>query len=153
MNKAADKGYDIEMPSKAKQEFQAECNVNTIVELFMKGAPLPVQVHEGQFVDVSELGDYKTALETVMEAEQVFKTLPMAVKKRCENSVAGFLDFVNDPENKDEMIELGLLEPPADDPDGTKAFTRMADKRDAAKAKEAEVKAKKTEDPKKTKSE
>jgi len=100
------------MPRRTKQEFKGECDVNRIVDLFRKGAPLPVQIHQGQFADVSELGDYKTALDTVMEAEAVFKTLPMAVKERCDNSVAGFLDFVNDPDNAEDLIELGLVAKP-----------------------------------------
>ena len=59
----------------AKQEFKDECDVNTIVDMYKKGAPLPVQVQPGQFIDVSELGDYKTAVEQVMEAEKVWNTV------------------------------------------------------------------------------
>jgi len=109
--------YEAGMPSRTKQEFRDECDVNRIVASFKRGAPLPVQIHEGQFVDVSELGDYKTALETIMEAERVFNTLPMVVKDRVDNSPAGFLDFVNDPENADELVDLGLVPAPERPPE------------------------------------
>ncbi len=104
--------YEVGMPSRTKQEFKDECDVNLIVDAFTRGAPLPVQIHQGQFVDVSELGDYKTAVDTLMAADDVFAKLPGAVKDAVGNSPAGFLDFVNDPENADEMVQLGLVAPP-----------------------------------------
>ncbi len=99
-------------PQKAKQEFKEECDVNTIVDMYKRGAPLPVQIRPGQFADVSDLGDYKTALETVMEAEEVWNTLPLAVKEAAGGTAAGFVDFVNDPANADQLIELGLVPGP-----------------------------------------
>lgn len=105
-------GYEPGMPSKTKQEFKQECNINHIVELYKKGAPLPLQITAGQFSDVSELGDYKTALDTVMEAERVFKTLPLVIKQAVNNTAAGFIDYVNDPSNKDQLVDWGLIAGP-----------------------------------------
>lgn len=102
--------YDGEQhPSMAKQEFKSECDVNKIVQLYRQGSPMPVQVRSGQFADVSEMPDYKTAVETVMEAEEIFGKMSMDVKNACGNTVAGFLDWVQDPDNKDQLIELGLM--------------------------------------------
>jgi len=95
-----------------KQEFKKECNINVIVALFKRGAPLPIQIEAGQFVDVSELGDYKTALEQVMEAEVVWNTLPLIVKDGVGGDVAGFLDYVNDPQNAEQLVEWGLVAGP-----------------------------------------
>ena len=94
-----------------KQEFKDECNVNVIVEAYKKGAPLGVTIHDGQFADVSELGDYKTAVDTVLEAEAIFKKLPMTIKSVVKDP-AGFVDFVNDPENKDQLVKWGLVPGP-----------------------------------------
>lgn len=127
-------GYEEGMPSKTKQEFKDECDVNTIVDMYVRGAPLPVQITKGQFVDVSELGDYKTAIDTVMQAEEVFNKMPKAIKEAVGNSVAGFLDFVNDPENEDQLVELGLVaaEEPAED--DVAKFARLTEAKEAAAA-------------------
>lgn len=112
-------------PSMAKQEFKGECDVNKIVQLYRQGSPMPVQVRSGQFADVSDMPDYKTAVETVMEAKAIFRQLPMDVKRACGNTVAGFLDFVNDPANAQELVELGLMPaetaPPEAAPAGVEA--------------------------------
>ncbi len=128
--------YEEGMPSKTKQEFKDESDVNVIVDMYTRGAPLPVQITPGQFLDVSELGDYRTALDTIMEAEEVFKKMPKAVKDAVGNSVAGFLDFVNDPENTDQLVDLGLI--PKDElaEDDVAKFARLAAAREAAAAEE-----------------
>ena len=105
-------GYEPGMPSRAKQEFKGESDVNNIVAMYKKGSPLPLQIRQGQFADVTQLGDYKTAVDALLEAEQVWATLPQTVKTAAGGTVASFLDFVNDPANADQLIELGLVAGP-----------------------------------------
>jgi hypothetical protein len=38
----------------------------------------------------------------------MFMSLPAKIRSRFQNDPGAFLDFVQNPENRDEMIELGL---------------------------------------------
>lgn len=100
-------------PSRTKQAFKDECDVNKIMQRFKKVMDVEYldKFHGyvgGQFGDFSEVGDYRSAIEQVRSAEAVFEALPAIVRKRFGNDPAEFLDFVGDPKNVDEMVSLGL---------------------------------------------
>lgn len=100
-------------PSRTKQEFKEECDVNMIVKRFKKLHGVDLMTHlnsasGGQFGDFSGVVDYQTALERVRRADQAFNALPSALRKRFENDPGQFLDFCMNPKNKEEMKALGL---------------------------------------------
>lgn len=101
------------LPSRTKQSFKAECDVNVIMKRFKKTAGVDFLNRyqgylTGEFGDFSEVVDYRTALEQVARAESVFGALPAALRSRFENDPAQFLDFVQDPANANELVSLGL---------------------------------------------
>jgi len=86
------------------------CDINNIVRRFVrdgfishlsKGVPV--------FADVSEVGDYRSALEQVRAAQEYFAGLPAKVRSRFRNDVAVFLDEAGQL-TRDELRELGLAE-------------------------------------------
>lgn len=98
---------------------QDSVDVNKIVARYEKTGVLPVEGREAFYADVSNMGDYRTALEQVRMADEAFMQLPAALRARFDNDAAAFLDFTSDPANRAEMAELGLIEPlesPADVP-------------------------------------
>lgn len=103
-------GIDCGTEGGAKQSFKEECDINTIVAQYAKtGLLTPVVQRPPEFVDVSEVGDYRTALEHVRIADDMFMQLGSAIRGEFENDPAIFLDFCTDPQNEDRMRELGLL--------------------------------------------
>lgn len=96
--------------SKARQSEADACNINMIMARYEKTGVLPVDGRESYFADVSQMGDYRTALHHVQESERYFMSLPAELRLRFENDTAAFLDFVSDPENRGELVELGLIE-------------------------------------------
>ncbi len=99
----------------AKQSFKDECDVNSILARYAKtGLLTPVVSRPGIFVDVSEVGDYRTAIENVRSAEALFMEIPSGIRAEFDNDPAKFLDFCTDPASEDRMRELGLL-PPLDE--------------------------------------
>jgi len=56
--------------------------------------------------------DYHEALNIVADAESMFEELPSTIRAQFENDPHKFLEFVQDPNNLDEMRELGLAKPP-----------------------------------------
>lgn len=94
----------------ARQSEAAECDINRIVSQFTKTGLLPQGYAEGVFADVSEIGDYRSAVERVRAAEVEFMKLPPAVRLRFENDPLQFVAFAVDPKNLREMQDLGLVE-------------------------------------------
>lgn len=74
----------------------------------------------GEFVDLSELTDYSSAMRAVKAAETAFYSLPAEARKVFGNDVAKWLDSVqaaeSDPEAADLLVKAGLREAPRVDP-------------------------------------
>lgn len=95
--------------SRTKQSFKAECDVNRIVARHrLTGQLTHVTTRLPQFLDMSSIPDYQTALNLVLDAQAGFMQLPAVLRKRFGNNPAALLDFVRDPANADELVALGL---------------------------------------------
>lgn len=104
--------YFKEGSSKTKQSFKNECDINLIVNKFKATGVITHQNNQpAQYGYAPEI-DFREALQTVMEAEESFGKLPAAVRQRFMNDPAELIDFLGDPENRDEAVELGLMEAP-----------------------------------------
>lgn len=98
-------------PSRTKQSFKAECDINNILKKFRDtGVVTHVRKSAGLFADFSGLTDYQTALNAVLSADAAFKELPASVRDRFGNNPTAFLRFVEDDKNEDELISMGLAE-------------------------------------------
>jgi len=101
-------------PGPAEQSLKDECDVNKIVEKYMRSGVLPSNVRTSQgYMDVSGIGDYEQALTTVQRAEDSFMALPAALRARFHNDPSQFLNAMQDPtpELKSLLIKLGLAAP------------------------------------------
>lgn len=97
---------------RCKKEFAEECNINVIMKRFEKTGVLDhVAKHQGQYGDFTEAVDYHTALNMLHSANDMFMSLPAQLRAQFNNDPGEFLAFANDPENEEEMRELGLLPP------------------------------------------
>lgn len=102
-------------PSKTKQSMLAECDVNRIIKQFSTTGQInhiSAKAAMGAYMDLPGELDFQFALNTVIEGERAFATLPAKVRDRFANSPAAFLEFLGDPKNKDEAIALGLIKRP-----------------------------------------
>lgn len=96
---------------KTDQSFKDDCNVNFIVSRFMKTGQIShLAKRQGHYSDMSYApSDLLEAYKVVKDAEEAFASLPAAVRKRFENNPSEILQFLEDPKNRDEAIELGLI--------------------------------------------
>ncbi|AXL14689.1 internal scaffolding protein [Microviridae sp.] len=100
-------------PSKAKQAFKDECNINNIMNKYQETGLIDhMNSFKAQQGDFSEVLDYQSVMNQVIDARESFLDLPSTIRKEFDNDPTKFLDFVNDPSNKDKMIELGLAKAP-----------------------------------------
>lgn len=96
--------------SRTKQSFKKECDINEILRQFRRtGLISHVERQQGFYGDFIGATTYHDALNLIHDAQDMFMTVPAHIRAKFENDPAKFLDFVHDPDNIDEMRELGLL--------------------------------------------
>lgn len=101
--------------SRTKQAFKEECDINRILSSYMRTGIVQGAATPPTYGDLSPI-DYQSALNLIIEAEEAFDSLPSALRKRFDNDPSEYLSFASNPDNRDEMIKLGLLDAPAPDP-------------------------------------
>lgn len=98
--------------SLTKQSAKDECDINLIVRRYDNtGVITHVSNVQAQFGE-SPMTDLQTALNQVIAAEEAFAQLPAAVRKKFDNNAVAFVDFVDNPDNADKLIEMGLAPKP-----------------------------------------
>lgn len=107
-------GVIYKPPSRTKQSFAAECDINNILKQFGKTGQLThisSRAAQGVYRDLPDDVDFQTSLSIVQQGEAAFATLPSRVRNRFHNSPEEFLAFLADPANREEAIKLGLVIP------------------------------------------
>lgn len=100
--------------SRTKQSFQDECNINKIMLKYqMTGAISHVNNHGEQY-GFATSDDFLTSQNIVIKAQAMFDDLPSSIRSRFSGNPEEFLEFVQNPENAEEMAQLGLTNPPAE---------------------------------------
>lgn len=95
--------------SMTEQQFKDECDINNIVNRPNFGInPMRKPDRQFEFGDFAGEVDFQTAQNIVASACSQFELLPSGLRDRFENSPSKFMEFVNDPKNIDEGIELGI---------------------------------------------
>lgn len=104
-------------PTMTQQEFKDECDVNQIVDAYVRTGILPrVNPQQARYGYAPAL-DFREALELVRQQDSLFSELPAEVRARFQNDTEELLAFIENPENRGEAVELGLLNPAEEVPD------------------------------------
>lgn len=91
-----------------RQEFEPECEINNIMAKYQRtGVITHINKFAGMYGDFDSV-DFQTALQTIKDGEEMFSELPSSVRKYFDNDPAAFMEFVNDPDNIDKLVDLGL---------------------------------------------
>lgn len=93
-------------------------DINILVRRFgldKAGIP-PAVLDPSYFGDFTDTPDLRSALEQLRTAQAHFDALPPGLRARFRNSPADLWDFVNDPDNVDEAVRLGLFRRPEEPP-------------------------------------
>ena len=104
---------------RTEQSHKGEVDVNQIMEKYVRTGTLEHRnEYVGQYGDVTGI-DFQTAMNIVVDAQNMFNDLPSSVRNKFQNDPARFLDFVQDAQNREELIEMGLATPDQTDGDPT----------------------------------
>lgn len=122
-NTGVREGWKSSVPSMTQQQFKDEADINYIVSMYDSSGVMPTFHGDGQpaqpvFGDFASLPDNAQEMyNRMIEAKNNFDSLPLEVRKRFNYDPAAFLDFVDNPENLDELVAMGLATKTAIEPD------------------------------------
>ncbi len=97
--------------SLTKQSESASCDINKIMSKYLKTGLISHGVQYAGEYGFADSVDFHSAMNTVRKAEQMFADLPAQARERFGNDPGSFLDFCGDEDNREEMFELGLMDP------------------------------------------
>lgn len=96
--------------SRTKQGFRDECDINVIMKRYERdGIVQHLNRYGGDYGNFVYVQDYQTSLNQVLEAREMFDSLPASVRSRFANDAGAFLRFATDEANRDELRRMGLL--------------------------------------------
>lgn len=88
-----------------------ELDINTVMRRWANGTEPIINAQIPKYGDFSNVDDYLVARLNVAEVQDSFDKLPHAVRAKFNFEPHELLAFVDNPDNYDEAIRLGLLEP------------------------------------------
>ena len=112
------KAVKFETESFTDQNFKEETDINMILAKYKvtrnpallglgaNGEPLK----KPQYGDFGDVGTYQECLEIVQEAQEQFENLPAAIRKEVGNSPESMLKWIENPDNYERGVELGIFE-------------------------------------------
>jgi phage internal scaffolding protein len=103
-------GLACEEPSLAQQHHKDECDINNILRQFNITGLLPESPLSPRYGDFTGIGDYHTALNRVIAAQDEFEALPAQIRARFNNDPAELIEFLEDDKNRPEAESLGLVD-------------------------------------------
>lgn len=99
-------------PSLTKQSFADEVNINNIIERARQGQDVSNMFREriAQFGDFTEIPSYQESMNFIRAADEAFMSLDARVRERFNNDPNRLFEFLEDSNNYDEAVKLGLVE-------------------------------------------
>lgn len=97
--------------SLTQQQFTPDADLNiTMARFGITDGALPPVAHDPRyFGDFTDAADLTTALARIRSAWDNFDQLPAAIRNRFDNDPTKLFEWVNDPANVDEAVELKIL--------------------------------------------
>ena len=135
-NQASDEsGLECKDKSLTQQHQAEETDINVIVNRYMKTGELPNRTKPPMQGDFTEAPDMQAAMDLVVAARVAFMEQPAAVRAKFQNNPVAFVNFCSDEKNRDEMREMGMWSPQANEAFRLEAQSKAdlleANKRDA----------------------
>lgn len=97
--------------SLTQQSFAPQCDIRNIMAQFKRTGIIQHLTSATEILgDFTDVPDYRESLDIVIRAQEAFDALPSSWRTKFNNDPANFVDFCQDPNNRDEMIKLGMIE-------------------------------------------
>lgn len=97
-------------PGVTEQCHKDSCDITYILNHHLRMGGIP-PMPEQQFQDFTNVPDYQTALNTVLQIDSLFEQLPLEARVAYDHDPARFMAAVHDPAHRDTLIKLGVFKP------------------------------------------
>lgn len=108
-----------DLPSRTMQQFADEADVNVLIARYQKTGSFysPLNPRQGEprrpmFEDLASLPDVEEAQAALIEAQDIFASLPSSVREQFANNPAEFVSWAQNPANLPTLAKLGVIELP-----------------------------------------
>lgn len=100
-----------EDPTLTDPQWADQADIDNIMDRFQKTGAVPNygSQRKGIYADVSEIPDLLGAAIIVRESQNNFNSLPSKIRERFNNDPQEMINFLKDPKNTQEAIDLGIL--------------------------------------------
>lgn len=116
-DRPASPSLECKSASLCRQEFAAEADINNIMSKYAAGlASIPAGDRTPMFGDFSDLGDYQSNMQRMIDAHEQFMQLPSKIREKFRNDPGELLEFLADESNRDEAVKIGLINPKPEKP-------------------------------------
>jgi len=93
---------------KTIQSFLEETDINKIVEKYQQTGALDHVNRRLPEYGFATGDSFNESMNIIVKAKEMFEELPSSIRNKMDNDPAKFLDFVQNPENAEKMVEMGL---------------------------------------------
>ncbi len=105
-------GKLVPEPSRTKQSFKKEADINAIVAKARKTGLVDwVNKNQASYGDFTKVGTYHDAQNQIAQANELFMTIPPEIRKKFQNAPGKFLEYATNPDNHQGMVDLGMAKP------------------------------------------
>ena len=95
---------------KTEQHHKNDCDINQIIARASKTGY--TKAHSLAYNDLANIPDYHEAMNAIAKAKENFDAMPSKLRNRFSNDPGKFLNFVQNPENTEEAMKLGIFNKP-----------------------------------------
>lgn len=106
-------------PSLTQAHFAKDADLNTIAKRYgiTDGAIPPAALDPKYFGDFTDAIDFREHLDRIKNATDRFNALPAWIRAQFDNNMVALHDFVTNPANAAEAVQMGLLQERSKTPD------------------------------------
>lgn len=95
-------------PSRTKQSFKRECDINVIVARVKRGeAELPEDSAQ-RFADVSDFPDYLEMRNRIARADEMFEALPAKIRRNLGNDPSRLVELASTQDGLKQLRAMGF---------------------------------------------
>lgn len=109
-------GIDFPNPSLTEQCHKDDADIDRILKKYQQTGflvdPFIKPTRTPQFGDFSDVGDFQTVQNRLIEIEDHFNSLPAKIRAIFGNDYANYINAMNDPSKTEYLASLGLIEAP-----------------------------------------
>lgn len=102
-------------PGLTEQSHSPMTDITAIVNYHTRMGGIP-PMPESTFVDLTQTLPYQEALNSVLQINSLFENLPLKARVAYDHNPALFMAAVEDPSQRDRLIELGIFNPKVEEP-------------------------------------